>query len=333
MEILERYLQAVGQHLPAKGKDDTLAELRENLLAQMEGREEELGRPLTEAEVAAVVEAHGRPVLVAARYLPQQYLIGPSLFPIYWITLKRSFPVMVLVYVATQCALLIFEGPGAFRLGAAIGHLPSVILIFWAVLTAGFAMFELMQGRYFATVKMPSGWNVKDLPPLSSPDKAPSLAGRVADVMITALTAAWLLSIPYLPWVFIGPGARNLRGLQVGLTPEWHIFYWQLMGLLLASLALKAVLIFDLPSRLRQGLQLAVKMFGILGLVVLVQARLYFVPAGLLPTHNLDALTAINTSINLGFKIVLVVALLNFLWDLWKLATETDVPRAGCAVI
>jgi hypothetical protein len=67
--------------------------------------------------------------------------------------------------------------------------------------------------------------------------------------------------------------------------------------------------------------------------VVLVQARLYFVPAGLLPTHNLDALTAINTSINLGFKIVLVVALLNFLWDLWKLATETDVPRAGCAVI
>ena len=34
----------------------------------------------------------GRPMLVAARYLPQQYLIGPGMFPIYWYTLKKSFP-------------------------------------------------------------------------------------------------------------------------------------------------------------------------------------------------------------------------------------------------
>ena len=67
MELLERYLQAVGQYLPAKGKMDTLAELRENLLAQMEGREEELGRALTQGEVADVLEKHGPPVLVAAR--------------------------------------------------------------------------------------------------------------------------------------------------------------------------------------------------------------------------------------------------------------------------
>src|ERR1700727_1880270 len=100
MELLERYLQAVGQYLPAKGKMDTLAELRENLLAQMEGREEELGRPLTQGEVADVLERHGHPVLVAARYLPQQHLIGPQWFPIYWFTLKKSFPFVALVYSA-----------------------------------------------------------------------------------------------------------------------------------------------------------------------------------------------------------------------------------------
>ena len=67
MDLLARYLHAVGQYLPAKGNDDTLAELRANLLAEMENREEELGRPLNEVEVAAVLEHHGRPAMVAAR--------------------------------------------------------------------------------------------------------------------------------------------------------------------------------------------------------------------------------------------------------------------------
>ncbi len=84
--LLERYLQAVGQYLPTKGKDDTLAELRANLLAEMDGRVEELGRALNEDEVAAVLEKHGSPPVVAARYLPQQSLIGHgalSAVPVY----------------------------------------------------------------------------------------------------------------------------------------------------------------------------------------------------------------------------------------------------------
>src|SRR5271170_8444736 len=98
MDLLERYLQAVGQYLPARGKTDTLAELRANLLAEMEGREEELGRPLNESEVAAVIEKHGSPPIVASRYLPQRSLIGPALFPLYWFTLLKSFPLLLLVY-------------------------------------------------------------------------------------------------------------------------------------------------------------------------------------------------------------------------------------------
>jgi len=135
MDLLERSLQAVGQYLPVKGKDDTLAELRENLLAQLEAREEELGRPLTQTEVASVLEKHGRPMLVAARYLPQQSLIGPGLFPIYWFTLKKSFPFVVLAYAITQIVALVFVGGRSFDPGSAIAHFPGVALTFWAVVT------------------------------------------------------------------------------------------------------------------------------------------------------------------------------------------------------
>ena len=82
INLLERYLQAIGRYLPPTTKDDTLAELRANLLAEMDERAEDLGRPLTDAETAGILRAHGKPEQVALRYLPQRSLIGPTHLPL-----------------------------------------------------------------------------------------------------------------------------------------------------------------------------------------------------------------------------------------------------------
>jgi len=337
MELLERYLQAVGQYLPAKGKMDTLAELRENLLAQMEGREEELGRPLTQAEVAAVLEKHGRPVLVAARYLPQQYLIGPSWFPIYWFTLKKSFPFLVAAYVAayvvTQAAATFVQGVrGHFDIGAAIGHFPSVALTFWAVMTLGFAFFEFAQGRYFQKVDFSNGWNPNDLPKVETKGKRPSLAGGVADVIVTALMIAWLLAVPYKPYLLLGPGVAYLHGLPFELSPEWHIFYWQIIVLMLVQLGLKTVMLFlHGARRWRKGVEMVVQVMGILIITIMVQARSYFVPGTAAGSISLKDLAAVNSAINLGFKLVLAICVLKLLWDIWQMIVHTDAKDNGYA--
>ena len=83
MELLERYLQAVRFFLPQKQQDDIVRELSENLIAQMEDREAELGRPLTESEEADILRTHGHPMIVAGRYRAHQQLIGPVFFPVY----------------------------------------------------------------------------------------------------------------------------------------------------------------------------------------------------------------------------------------------------------
>ena len=49
MELLDRYLQTIRSYLPAEQKDDIIHELSENIRSQMEDKEAELGRPLTEA--------------------------------------------------------------------------------------------------------------------------------------------------------------------------------------------------------------------------------------------------------------------------------------------
>jgi hypothetical protein len=315
MDLLERYLQAVGQYLPVKGKDDTLAELRANLQAEMEGREEELGRPLNEAEVSSVLQQHGRPVMVASRYLPQHFLIGPGLFPLYWYTLVKSFPLVVLAYAIAQTANFIFGGRSV-DIGAAIGHFPYVVFTFWGVVTLGFAVFEYGQGRYFQQIKLEKAWDPRELPDRTEP-KQPSLANRVADLIVSVLMVSWLIAVPDHPYLVLGPGV-SLQTLSLGLAPTWHLLYWQIVGLLLLMLPLKAAVIF-VGTKWRRGLELTTQAIGILILVVIVQARSYFVP--LREGSNVPSLAnlaQVNYSVNLGFKIALAVCLIKFAWDFWQ---------------
>ncbi len=62
--------------------------MSEDIRSQIEDRETDFGRKLNESEIAAILKQRGRPVLVANRFLPQEHLIGPVLFPIYVFVLK-----------------------------------------------------------------------------------------------------------------------------------------------------------------------------------------------------------------------------------------------------
>src|SRR3974390_2524977 len=91
MDWLERYLQAVRKHLPWQRQDDIIAELRANLEAQLEERQEQLGRALTEGEILDWLKELGPPMMMASQYKPARYLIGPGLFGIYWLIMRLSF--------------------------------------------------------------------------------------------------------------------------------------------------------------------------------------------------------------------------------------------------
>ncbi len=85
MELIERYLQEVGRHLPANKRADILSELRSSLNDSLEARTN--GQPDEEA-VIQVIKEMGAPREVAASYYPEgQYLIGPELFPFFQLIL------------------------------------------------------------------------------------------------------------------------------------------------------------------------------------------------------------------------------------------------------
>ncbi len=332
MELLERYLQAVGKHLPANGREDMLAELRANLLAEIEEREEAAGRPLTDAEVGAVLEGHGMPVMVATRYLPQHSLIGPGLFPFYWYTLKKSIPLVLLAYGLASALSVMAQGFSSASFLGAMGHLPSVLLTFWAIMTLGFATFEYTQRSHLSQLHLPK-WTVKDLPPLESAEKRPSLVNGVADLIVSILMVAWLLAVPAHPYLIIGPGVHLAQHMPISITPEWRSFYWPIIGLLVAMWPLKVMMMMPRFARMRQSLDVGVHILGILVVVVILQARSYFFPAGALTVENMKTLEGINTGINFGFKVVLTIMVLKLAWMIWQVLRGKQVSKVGCAAV
>lgn len=120
MDLIERYLKAVGAQLPAAGREDILAELRDLLMSRVEEREAELGRPLTEAEVEAVLREVGHPLTVAARYgAGPQHVVGPELYPWWLFGVKTALTVLVLITAVGAVARILFGGA---EVGQAIGQ-------------------------------------------------------------------------------------------------------------------------------------------------------------------------------------------------------------------
>ena len=97
MDLIDRYVHEVGEHLPYRLRADVEAELRSLLMDALEERAGAAGRP-PDAELAAVVlREFGAPRDVAQRYSPEaQYLIGPRLFPAY----KRTLQILAAIFAA-----------------------------------------------------------------------------------------------------------------------------------------------------------------------------------------------------------------------------------------
>ena len=87
MTVVDRYLTAVRIFLPRSAQRDIIAELSEDIHSRIEDREGTLGRPLTAAEQEAIVADFGHPALLAGRYGRRRCLIGPEIFPFYWLVL------------------------------------------------------------------------------------------------------------------------------------------------------------------------------------------------------------------------------------------------------
>jgi hypothetical protein len=251
MELLDRYLEAVRRHLPWKRQDDILAELRANLEAQLEDREAGLGRPLTQGESEDWLRSLGAPVRMAARYQPQQALIGPRLFPVYLAVMRKGMPWLIAIYVVVWAVQTTLNAVGVTKNEPAVAlfGLPWSIFVTAAIITGIFALVEFLTLHFPEKFPQLAGrveqWSPADLPPVPdrrhAPGKRRSFASAVAEVVFGALFLGWWLLVPHYPFLLFGPGALALQGLPFELAPSFNQFYWAVAVLNLVQVVWRAV--------------------------------------------------------------------------------------------
>jgi len=99
MNLIERYVSEIGKKLPRKSRTDIETEIRSTLEDMLEERSAQAGRPADDEMVKELLRQYGAPAKVAATYRPEQYLIGPKLFPFFWMVLQIVGAVLVAVTI------------------------------------------------------------------------------------------------------------------------------------------------------------------------------------------------------------------------------------------
>ena len=295
MELIDRYLQAVAFWLPSPGKQDILAELSEDIHAQVEEHERIAGRSLSEEEVVGLLKTRGRPVLIANAYQSKQYLVGPMLFPIYSLVLKivtACFLVPTLVVhltLAVHSSLAMPHRPSAVTdaIASAMTEVWATALVALGWATVIFAVLE----RSGAASKLMGMWNPRNLPRLRNPNQI-SRSSALFEGALTVVLVLWWVATMASP-LFV-----QRTGMQVLLAPVWRIFFWAFTAVWLgqAGLALTNALS-PYWTPLRASLRLLLDGAGSVLLCSLAQAHI--VRSLVLPAYTADRSIVLKDTINL----------------------------------
>ncbi len=232
MALLERYLDAVGRHLPPDQEEDILAELGEDIQAKYDQRAAELGRPLTKDDEAELLRPYGRPIVLASRYRKQQHLVGPGWFPFYWNTLKIALAVALIVEVGIPLVLALV-GRSAGAIVRALFHFPETALSVFAWVTIVFVALE----AFTSSARFRDNWDPRSLPRPRPAGVARTSRFDVAiELGVSAAVLGWWSAAHRAPDLLFLPPA-------VAVGPWWESIYLPLAALLLVSITVKAVVL------------------------------------------------------------------------------------------
>ena len=236
--ILDRYLTAVKFWLPKSQRDDIAAELAANLQSEIDDRAEALGRPLNDAELAALLKQHGPPILVASRYRGEhrtvsfgRQLIGPIVFPFYWIALKVS---LILLMVPGFISTVFLQGDGrtASEFVLALGQVVRVSLPALLVVTAIFALIDLNLRRFQLLEKWSANWDPNTLPPSDRQKKEVKRSSSIGGIIFTSLFVLWWMRHSSIPLLVV-----TKAGTQIHFASIVSSLFWPILIVAFISLA------------------------------------------------------------------------------------------------
>jgi len=168
MELIERYIYAVGKRLPRKQRADIEKELKSLIMDELDARTGE-GKPAKE-DITAVLMEMGPPAQVAARYTEKgRYLIGPALYPTYIMIAGIMAGAVLLGLTISMLVGFLSTQPDAgqalLQVGLLIPRFLMAAVTGLGFLTIAFALIErFMPEKQIMSLKDEDVWDPSQLP-------------------------------------------------------------------------------------------------------------------------------------------------------------------------
>jgi hypothetical protein len=235
-ELIDRYVNEVGQKLPRRSRADIKLELESLLLDELDERAAAAGKEPTADMAAAILVEYGQPEQMAARYKPERYLIGPRLFPFYRLIVAivlGAIAISLLVLFAITAVVSGSENVWTLAWGFLKAYFQSAVIAF-ASITIIFGIIERVAGHKLQTGD-DAEWDPYSLEPVEEPDriKRPEL---VAGIVWYAILIVLFNFFPQ--WIGMVDTIAPEGVFIPLLSPEFAVFihwltaYW-ILGILL----------------------------------------------------------------------------------------------------
>src|SRR5271154_3397897 len=245
MDIVESYLKTVAKALPEAHREDIIGELSEDIRSEMEDRQRELRRPLTEEEQEGLLKQRGNPLLLAARYRQDQrsvafgtQIIGPVLYPFYVKIL--SFNLGLTFFIVAVIFTALAASGQRITLNDIVSTCLLQLFIQLGVVTLIFSLVE----RHLT--KHPDRWHIRgkgnkfrldlnverDIPfRVERKIREVSRVDSVSIIVACAVALVWMTEVQNFPFLILGPAAAFLK-----LAPIWYQIYFPIVALTVAEI-------------------------------------------------------------------------------------------------
>ncbi len=328
MQLIDRYVSEIGKRLPRKTRADIETEIRSTLEDMLEERAEKAGRPVDDELVRDLLKEYGAPDKVAATYLPEQYLIGPKLFPIFWLVLKIVGAVLTVLAIVGfgirfGTGELTAQAFGSQLGKSAVEYLGGIIAAFGNLVLV-FAILERALPKSEYESELTEGWDPAELTKEPEPDDV-----RLWEpIVVIAFTLLGLLIFNLYPQLI---GVGFLQDGQWVFTPALSPAFFRLLPWLnltwILGIGLQVIL-------LRQGrwtpltrwFDIGLKIAGVvIAYLLLTGPSILTLTADDLTKVSIDSFTAVtlanllNQIVTLALAIAVIVGGIEVIKEVYKL--------------
>ena len=312
-ELLDRYLLAVKRELTGNEREDITKEIESYIFDRLEekhGDQESLGKSALEP----VLLEMGSPRKIAGQYSPNRYLIGPRLFPIYFLVLKIIAAVVVgALTLSMVISAVAGKADNTWLAGLEyLGSLWSGVLSAAGMVTLIFAIIErTTEGKTIEELEDFYKLDLNDLPELPREEKRPDKAGLIIEVILGVIGITFFSYIQSsqgnLPY-FVNPDSA-LQSLPF-FTESFVQFIPFIIALAGLDIARNAtILVQGYHSALTNWWEIFTKIASIVLNVFLIQALPLITMEGFINLTGVDAFENLEKLNNTGVAILLGLAI------------------------